>query len=102
MNEQMRWMVAAACIVLAPYQAPSSQAPLVLVRTIELPNVDGRIDHLAADLVALRLYVAALGNNTVEVLDLKNGTHEKSLAGFREPQGIAVGSALVSRRRQVA
>jgi DNA-binding beta-propeller fold protein YncE len=36
--------------------------------------------------------VAALGNNTVEVLDVKNGTHIKSLPGFREPQGIASAS----------
>ena len=48
------------------------------------------IDHLAVDLRAERLFVAALGNNTVEVLDLKTGLHLKSLAGFHEPQGIAV------------
>jgi DNA-binding beta-propeller fold protein YncE len=34
--------------------------------------------------------VAALGNNTVEVLDLKENKHLKSLPGFREPQGIAL------------
>ncbi|MCU1385300.1 MAG: repeat containing protein [Acidobacteria bacterium] len=83
-------MIPAAMIVLSSFQAASDQAPLVLVRTIALPNVDGRIDHLAFDVAAQRLYVAALGNNTVEVLDVKTGTHEKSLAGFREPQGIAV------------
>jgi DNA-binding beta-propeller fold protein YncE len=85
-----RFRAGLVTIVLASYQAMSAQAPLVLVRTIALPNVNGRIDHLAADVAALRLYVAALGNNTVEVLDVKKGTHEKSLAGFREPQGIAV------------
>lgn len=92
------WLSEGRTADLASHQATSSQAPLVLLRTIELPNVDGRIDHLAADLVALRLYVAALGNNTVEVLDLKTGTHEKSLAGFREPQGIAVvaGASMVA------
>jgi DNA-binding beta-propeller fold protein YncE len=36
------------------------------------------------------LFVAALGNNTVEVLDVRNGKHLKSLPAFREPQGIAV------------
>jgi DNA-binding beta-propeller fold protein YncE len=90
MSEHMRWTAAAATIALASFQVASGQAPLVLVQTIELPNVEGRIDHLAADVAAQRLYVAALGNNTVEVLDLKTGTHAKSLAGFREPQGIAV------------
>ena len=71
-------------------QIAVSPAPLTLVRSIELPHVDGRIDHLAVDPATQRLYVAALGNNTVEVLDLKTGTHLRSVPGFREPQGIAV------------
>jgi DNA-binding beta-propeller fold protein YncE len=69
---------------------PGTHEPLRLVRTIELPGVDGRIDHMAMDALTQRLYVAALGNNTVEVLDLNAGTHLRSLSGFREPQGIAV------------
>jgi DNA-binding beta-propeller fold protein YncE len=63
---------------------------LTLVGTIDLPGVEGRIDHLAIDTAAQRLFVAALGNNTVEVLDLKSGKHLKSVPGFKEPQGIAV------------
>ena len=68
------------------------QEPLTLVRSIALPRVEGRIDHLAYDAATQRLFVAALGNNTVEVLDLKAGVHLRSLAGFREPQGIAMAS----------
>lgn len=63
--------------------------PLALVRSIVLPGVNGRIDHMAIDPAGQRLFVAALGNDTVEVVDLKNGTHLKSLAKFRQPQGIA-------------
>src|SRR6185503_9747676 len=37
-----------------------------------------------------RLYVAALGNNSVEVTDTVNGIHVTTLPGFHEPQGIAV------------
>src|SRR5438067_5052521 len=85
----MRFMLAAATIALVSSQA-GSPAPFALVGTIELPGVEGRIDHLAADAGAQRLYIAALGNNTVEVLDLKNNSHVKSAPGFREPQGIAV------------
>lgn len=70
----------------------SAQEPLTLARSIELPRVDGRIDHLALDAAGQHLFVAALGNNTVEVLDVKTGTHVKSLPGFQEPQGIAVAS----------
>jgi DNA-binding beta-propeller fold protein YncE len=77
-------------IVPGSVQSSSGQQPLGLVRTIDLPRVEGRIDHLAIDMAAQRLFVAALGNNTVDVLDLRSGTHVKSLPGFREPQGIAV------------
>jgi DNA-binding beta-propeller fold protein YncE len=68
----------------------AGQQPLRAVGAIDLPRVDGRIDHLAYDSAEQRLFVAGLGNNTVEVLDLKSGAHLKSLPGFREPQGIAV------------
>lgn len=60
-----------------------------LVQTIPLPNVEGRIDHLAVDLARHRLFVAALGNNTLEVLDLSAGSRVASLEGLSEPQGVA-------------
>jgi DNA-binding beta-propeller fold protein YncE len=72
-------------ITLAAIDAP----PLRLVQTIPLPGVQGRIDHLAVDVAGQRLFVAALGNNTVEVVDLKKGERVQSLAGFKEPQGLA-------------
>ena len=85
----MRMLLTVGVAVIA-MRSPSAEEPLALVRAIELPRVEGRIDHLAFDAVGQRLFVAALGNNTVEVLDVKAGTHVKSLPGFREPQGIAV------------
>src|SRR5262245_22637936 len=69
---------------------PNADGPLTFVKAIDLPRVEGRIDHLAFDGATGRLYVAALGNNTVEVIDARAGSHVKSLPGFREPQGIAV------------
>src|SRR5258708_9516584 len=86
----MRLIAATATIGLVSFQVASGQMPLALVGTIDLPRVEGRIDHMAVDSAAQRLYVAALGNNTVEVLDLKGSTHLRSLPGFKEPQGIAV------------
>jgi DNA-binding beta-propeller fold protein YncE len=77
-------------MALTSFPTASGQAPVALVETIELRNVDGRLDHLAADVTAQRLYVAALGNNTVEVLDLKSPSHAKSVVGFHAPQGVAV------------
>lgn len=57
------------------------------VQTISLPNVEGRIDHLGVDLQGQRLFVSALGNNTLEVLDLRQGKPLSSVKGLREPQG---------------
>src|SRR5438874_9762891 len=62
--------------------------PLHLVQTIPLPRVEGRIDHLAVDLYGQRLFVAALGNNTLEILDLQAGTHLHTITGLHEPQGV--------------
>ena len=69
-------------------QAQSSNRALILEKAIPLPEVEGRIDHMAADVAGLRLFVAALGNNTVEVVDLKVGKKIQSLSGFAEPQGM--------------
>jgi YVTN family beta-propeller protein len=67
----------------------SAAEPLRLVRSIPLANVVGRIDHLAADVEGRRLFVAALGNNTVEVIDLAAGKVVESVGALREPQGVA-------------
>ena len=53
--------------------AHAEEKALQLKQTIPLPGVEGRIDHLALDSSAERLFVCALGNNTVEVLDLRKG-----------------------------
>jgi len=74
---------------VAAHLAGQSQ-PLVLKSVIPLPNVEGRIDHLAYDAARGRLYAAALGSNSVEVTDPVNGIHVTSLPGFHEPQGIVV------------
>lgn len=71
--------------------------PLRLVQTILLPNVTGRIDHLAIDLKSQRLFVAALGNNSLEVLDLQGGRLIRSIGGLHEPQGVL----FISESRQI-
>ncbi len=53
-------------------------------------GIPGRIDHLAYDSVTKRLFVAALENGSVEVLDLKTGRRVRSITGLKEPQGAAV------------
>jgi DNA-binding beta-propeller fold protein YncE len=62
---------------------------LTLGKTIVLPGISGRIDHFAIDVEGHRLFVAALGNNTVEALDLESGQRLQSITGCSEPQGLA-------------
>jgi hypothetical protein len=57
-------------------------------KTIPLPGVNGRIDHLAIDLPRKRLIVAELGNNTVAIIDVGAGARVHRIAGLREPQGV--------------
>ena len=89
----MRWfcVVTLVLITFAPVhgQSTEGQNPLRLIATISMPNVSGRIDHLALDSTRQRLFVAALGNDSVEVIDASKNVHLKSLGGFHEPQGIA-------------
>lgn len=62
--------------------------PLKLVGNIPMPGVRGRIDHLSVDLKGRRLFVSALGNDTVEVLDIASGKDIHSISGMHEPQGV--------------
>jgi DNA-binding beta-propeller fold protein YncE len=73
-------------------QARPEARALQLVGSISMPGVEGRFDHFAADPEGKRLYVAALGNNTMEVIDLAQGPgrHLRSIKGLRKPSGIAV------------
>lgn len=65
-------------------------SPLRLERTIALPDVAGRIDHLAIDLADNLLFVAEYGNGTVDTVDLATGKVAGRIAGLHEPQGVAV------------
>lgn len=72
----------------------ASAAPVLKQETsIPLPGVEKRIDHLSVDLTHHRLFLAALGNNTIEVIDLAASKQVRSLTGLHEPQGIIFVSA---------
>jgi hypothetical protein len=74
-------------------RATEPPAALVLERTIALKGVTGRIDHLAVDLARKRLFVAELGNGTVDVIDLAAGNVTHRIEGLKEPQGLAYAPA---------
>ena len=79
-----------ACTLATAQPPPGS---LRLEREISLPGVSGRIDHIAADVSGQRVFIAALGNGTVEVVDLAQGKRVNQIKGLKEPQGVAYAAA---------
>jgi DNA-binding beta-propeller fold protein YncE len=90
MTRQALWFWLFA--LLASVQ-PALSASLELVQTIPL-SVNGRIDHLAIDEQGQRLFVAALGNHTLEVIDLAKGKVIRSLGDLGKTQGVAFSASL--------
>src|SRR5215472_2103204 len=62
-------LLAATIVALSSVYARNT-SPLHLEKEIPLPGVWGRIDHFSADARGQRLFIAALENGTVEVLDI--------------------------------
>src|SRR5712671_2840496 len=90
-----KWvLVCFAALALVPLafsqeeSSASGRAPLLLVQEIPLPHVEGRIDHFTFDAKPKRVIGAALGNNTVEVVDTFAGRDIHSIAGAANPQGL--------------
>jgi DNA-binding beta-propeller fold protein YncE len=83
----------AAVVLLLSLGASSAgtqaSPPLTLQRAIALPNGTGKFDHFAFDLTTTRLFIAATGNHSVEVLDLNAGKVTESLSGIGKPHGLA-------------
>jgi DNA-binding beta-propeller fold protein YncE len=90
------------CILTLGYLwfTASSAAQLVMQQTIVLAGVTGKFDHFAIDDAGNRLFAAATGNHSVEVVNLVTGKTEQSIGGFGKPHGVAWVSA--SRRLFVA
>lgn len=77
---------------MAAQQKPTTDdnGPLILTSQIPLPGVHGRFDHFTFDpSEPARIFISALGNNSVEVIDLVEDTVVQHISGIPEPQGIA-------------
>src|SRR5436309_10939028 len=70
------------------------KGPLLLVQEIPRTNVGGRIENFNFDAKRKRVIGAALGNNTVEVVDTFSGRDAHSITGAAAPQGLAYVSEL--------
>src|SRR6516162_8463090 len=58
---------------------------LRLEKEIPLTGVEGRIDHCSADAPGKRIFIAALENGTVEVVDLAKGERTAEIRVLKEP-----------------
>lgn len=75
-------------LVLSGAAAGQESPALSLETRILLPNVKGRIDHCSVDVKGQRLFVAAVDNHTLEVVDLKSGQPVHTITDLAEPQGV--------------
>jgi hypothetical protein len=72
------------CTAFAVQSFAQEKQALRLVQTIPLPRVKGRLDHMGVDLEQKCLFLAAVANNTLEVVDLTAGKLINSLAVFKD------------------
>ena len=66
---------------------PTREKPLVFTEAIPLENAKGRFDHFAMG--GGRLFVAALGSNAVEAINIGGRILDHTITGVPDPQGIA-------------
>src|SRR6516225_3784139 len=75
-------LLAATIVALSSVYAQNT-SPLHLEKEIPLPGVEGRIDHFSADVRGQRLFIAALENGTVEVIDIRKGERSTEIKWLR-------------------
>src|ERR1700736_4205163 len=86
-------IVLTACQSKQTNPAPAASATaestptLILTGAVPLEGVKGRFDHFASG--KGKVFVSGLGNNTVEVIDLFQGTLVHTITAVPNPQGVA-------------
>jgi WD40 repeat protein len=58
------------------------------VRAIPLTGVEGRIDHMSMTPDGRLLFIAALGNNSIEIVDTGSGAIVHEINQIESPQGV--------------
>jgi DNA-binding beta-propeller fold protein YncE len=78
-----------ATLLVLTIRAIGQEPPVLSLHSrIPLTNVKGRIDHFSVDVKGQRLFVAAVANHTVEVIDLQSGKRVHTITDLAEPQGV--------------
>src|SRR5689334_6072762 len=80
--------VLCGCFCSCKAQPSFGTGYLTLNKVVPMPGAKGRIDHMDVNVKDKVIYIAALGNNTLEVIDLKAGKVIHSIKGLDGPQGV--------------
>ena len=90
MKKVLGALLVLASTPIAAYAQNGSTPALKLVKTVELPGYTGDFDHFAVDRQRNRILLAAEDHATLEVFDLANGNHLRTISGFGAPHTILV------------
>ncbi len=91
MREQLALILALASVASGSINlAAQNPEPLKLEQTIDLPGYSGDFDHFSIDKDRGRLLLAAEDHATLEVFDLKDGRHLRTVKGFDTPHSILI------------
>jgi DNA-binding beta-propeller fold protein YncE len=92
----------AAALLVFPIHLPRSHSADVVkaLAAAVLPDLEGPIAHMAVDVIGQRIFVAATGNNSIEIFDAQTLRHLNSITGLSQPQDLVFtpesGNLLVS------
>ena len=79
----------AVILLVLVFSTPAIAEDLKQIAIIDLPKVEGRFDHFAIDVAGKRLFLAALANNSLEVIDIVNNKRLLSIPNLKKPTGAA-------------
>jgi DNA-binding beta-propeller fold protein YncE len=84
-----RYVIAAALVTL-PIRLPKKHGPEVLkqLKDVTVQNIEGAVQHMAADIKGKRIFLAATSNNTIEVFDWQTLQHLNTISGLAQPQDL--------------
>ena len=94
MNSVMPWTVFTSLVFVAIQSFAAETEPLVLVKTLPLKGVSGKLDHLAVDSKGERLFVANKPNNTLDIVDLKSNQLIKQIPDQGKVSGVSYSTDL--------
>lgn len=77
-------------LVTLPIKLPKKHGPEVLkpLKDVTVRDIEGTVQHMAADVKGNRLFLAATGNNTIEVFDGQTLQHLSTMSGLSQPEDL--------------